>query len=29
MSRDAYERGMRTRRKVLGDAWVDRAAAGK
>lgn len=25
MSRDAYERGMKTRRKVLGDAWVDRA----
>ena len=25
MSKDAYERGMRTRRKVLGDEWVDRA----
>jgi 4-carboxymuconolactone decarboxylase len=25
MSRDAHERGMKTRRKVLGDAWVDRA----
>ena len=25
MSRDAHERGMRTRRKVLGDEWVDRA----
>ena len=25
MSRDAYERGMKTRRKVLGDEWVDRA----
>ena len=22
---DAHERGMKTRRKVLGDAWVDRA----
>ncbi|HUL56445.1 MAG TPA: 4-carboxymuconolactone decarboxylase [Usitatibacter sp.] len=25
MSRDAYEKGMKTRRKVLGDEWVDRA----
>ena len=25
MSKDAYERGMKTRRKVLGDEWVDRA----
>ena len=25
MSRDAYQRGMKTRRKVLGDEWVDRA----
>ena len=25
MSRDAYDRGMKTRRKVLGDEWVDRA----
>jgi 4-carboxymuconolactone decarboxylase len=25
MSRDAHERGMKTRRKVLGDEWVDRA----
>ena len=25
MSDDAYERGMKTRRKVLGDAHVDRA----
>ena len=25
MSRNAYERGMKTRRKVLGDEWVDRA----
>ena len=25
MSRDAYKRGMKTRRKVLGDEWVDRA----
>ena len=25
MSRDAYKKGMRTRRKVLGDEWVDRA----
>lgn len=25
MSRDAFEKGMKTRRKVLGDEWVDRA----
>jgi 4-carboxymuconolactone decarboxylase len=25
MAGDAYERGMKTRRKVLGDEWVDRA----
>jgi 4-carboxymuconolactone decarboxylase len=25
MSRNAYKRGMKTRRKILGDAWVDRA----
>ena len=25
MRRDAYEKGMKTRRKVLGDEWVDRA----
>ena len=25
MSREAHERGMKTRRKVLGDEWVDRA----
>ncbi len=25
MSKTAYDRGMKTRRKVLGDAWVDRA----
>src|SRR5260221_5209785 len=25
LSRDAYRRGMKTRRKVLGDEWVDRA----
>ena len=27
MSRDAHQRGMKTRRKVLGDEWVDRALA--
>ena len=27
MSRDDYDKGMKTRRKVLGDAWVDKAAA--
>jgi 4-carboxymuconolactone decarboxylase len=25
MSQDAYKRGMKTRRKVLGDEWVDSA----
>ncbi len=25
MSRDAFEKGMKTRRKVLGDDWVDRS----
>jgi 4-carboxymuconolactone decarboxylase len=25
MSRDAWKKGMKTRRKVLGDEWVDRA----
>jgi 4-carboxymuconolactone decarboxylase len=25
MSREAYKKGMKTRRKVLGDEWVDRA----
>ncbi len=25
MSRDAYKKGMKTRRKVLGNEWVDRA----
>lgn len=25
MSKDQYDRGMKTRRKVLGDEWVDRA----
>jgi 4-carboxymuconolactone decarboxylase len=29
MSGDAYERGMKTRRKVLGDEWVDRAERSK
>jgi 4-carboxymuconolactone decarboxylase len=29
MAQDAYERGMKTRRKVLGDDWVDRAEKGK
>ena len=27
MSRKSYDRGLATRRKVLGDAWVDRAIA--
>jgi 4-carboxymuconolactone decarboxylase len=27
MSRKSYERGLATRRKVLGDEWVDRAIA--
>ncbi len=25
MSRESYEKGLKTRRKVLGDEWVDRA----
>ena len=29
MSKEAYDRGMKTRRKVLGDAWVDRAEKNK
>ena len=29
MAADAHQRGMKTRRKVLGDDWVDRAEAGK
>ncbi|APV50768.1 gamma-carboxymuconolactone decarboxylase [Betaproteobacteria bacterium GR16-43] len=29
MSENAYRRGMKTRRKVLGDEWVDRAEATK
>jgi 4-carboxymuconolactone decarboxylase len=29
MAGDAYERGMKTRRKVLGDEWVDRAESTK
>ena len=29
MSRDAYLKGMKTRRKVLGDEWVDRAVRDK
>ena len=29
MSRDAYAKGMKTRRKVLGDEWVDRAERNK
>ena len=29
MSKDAYQRGMKTRRKVLGDEHVDRAEATK
>ncbi|HEX7606806.1 MAG TPA: 4-carboxymuconolactone decarboxylase [Usitatibacter sp.] len=29
MSRDAYVKGMKTRRKVLGDEWVDRAERNK
>lgn len=27
MSRDDYDKGMKTRRKVLGDEWVDRSLA--
>jgi 4-carboxymuconolactone decarboxylase len=29
MSRDDYDKGMATRRKVLGEAWVNRANAGR
>ena len=29
MGHKAYERGMKTRRKVLGDEWVDRAEKNK
>lgn len=29
MGRKSYERGMKTRRKVLGDEWVDRAEKSK
>lgn len=29
MGQKAYERGMKTRRKVLGDEWVDRAEKSK
>jgi len=29
MADDAYSKGMKTRRKVLGDEWVDRAERGK
>ena len=29
MSRDDFEKGMKTRRKVLGDEWVDRAEKSK
>jgi 4-carboxymuconolactone decarboxylase len=29
MSRDDYKKGMKTRRKVLGDEWVDRAEKNK
>jgi 4-carboxymuconolactone decarboxylase len=29
MSRDDYDKGMKTRRKVLGDAWVDAAEKNK
>lgn len=29
MDRKQYDRGMKTRRKVLGDEWVDRAEKGK
>jgi alkylhydroperoxidase/carboxymuconolactone decarboxylase family protein YurZ len=28
-NRKAHDRGMKTRRKVLGDEWVDRAIASK
>ncbi len=29
MSKTAYQKGMKTRRKVLGDEWVDRAERNK
>ena len=29
MAKEGYERGMKTRRKVLGDEWVDRAERNK
>ena len=29
MSKESYERGMKTRRKVLGNEWVDRAERNK
>jgi 4-carboxymuconolactone decarboxylase len=29
MSRDTYDKGMKTRRATLGDAWVDRAERNK
>jgi 4-carboxymuconolactone decarboxylase len=29
MAKTAYEKGMKTRRKVLGDEWVDRAERNK
>jgi 4-carboxymuconolactone decarboxylase len=29
MAKEGYERGMKTRRKVLGDDWVDRAERNK
>jgi 4-carboxymuconolactone decarboxylase len=29
LANDAHDRGMKTRRKVLGDAWVDRAEKAK
>ena len=29
MSKEAFERGMKTRRKVLGNEWVDRAEKNK
>ncbi len=29
MGQKAYDRGMKTRRKVLGDEWVDRAESSK
>ena len=29
MGRDSYEDGMKVRRKMLGDAWVDRSLANR